>query len=75
MAAAGETTHFCDEADGFVGVGKHLGGVTDAPVIKEVAEGHAAGTLADGICLAQCYARLLCLELRLKFRCLSVAVA
>ena len=49
VAAAGETTDFCDKADGVVGVGKHLGSVTDAPVIKEVAEGHAAGTLADGI--------------------------
>ena len=49
MAAAGETAHLGDKANGVVGIGKEACGVPDAPVVKEVADGHAIGVLTDSV--------------------------
>lgn len=48
VAAAAETTLLYDEAYGIVGGGNQLGGMADAPVVEEVANGLTVGTLADG---------------------------
>jgi len=41
VAAAGDTTHFRNDTHGFFGVGQHLGGMTDSPVVDEVTNGLA----------------------------------